>query len=520
MEQSIDMFTPEQAGADHETSEYQQTVEEDTSETLEVSQISATPETPKRDTRWRQGYHLMPATGWLNDPNGLCQFRGVYHVFHQYSPAWPSPGSLRGWGHFSSVDLVHWENHGAAIMPELPEEMSGSYSGSAAVVPGAAQDGGDLLRLYYTGNVKHPGNYDYIHAGRDTNEIMIESVDGFTFGQKQIFMTNRDYPRFCSCNVRDPKVWCEDDRWWMLLGARDRSDRGMALRYHSDNGTTWSFDGIVCSAQPFGYMWECPDYIMLDTRNYFSFCSQGMEHFSCSNGMHDVSGYIPLDAGVTAAHADTLNAKHFHLWDYGFDFYAPQTFIDDQGRVLLIGWMGVPEAPYSSAPDNLSWCHCLTVPRTLTQGPGGVIAQLPVSELEDLHGAKRLLSSDAKPVTLRQHRADIEIEGITEGRLSLDGGAAILIVTDNVLYLAFDRAEQSLGGVGAGRTMRSAQLTERMHNLRILIDSSSIEAFADDGTVVMSTRWFPRSSRMSIAWVGEVQTAVVWTLKDVMDDTY
>ena len=29
---------------------------------------------------YRLEYHLMPATGWLNDPNGLCQFKGTYHL--------------------------------------------------------------------------------------------------------------------------------------------------------------------------------------------------------------------------------------------------------------------------------------------------------------------------------------------------------------------------------------------------------------------------------------------------------
>ena len=31
--------------------------------------------------RFRQKLHLMPPTGWLNDPNGLCQFKGIYHAF-------------------------------------------------------------------------------------------------------------------------------------------------------------------------------------------------------------------------------------------------------------------------------------------------------------------------------------------------------------------------------------------------------------------------------------------------------
>ena len=43
------------------------------------------------------GFHLMPPVGWLNDPNGLCQLGGTYHVFHQYSPDWPAPDAPRGW---------------------------------------------------------------------------------------------------------------------------------------------------------------------------------------------------------------------------------------------------------------------------------------------------------------------------------------------------------------------------------------------------------------------------------------
>ena len=39
-----------------------------------------------RDGKFCQKLHLMPPTGWLNDPNGLCQFNGVYHAFFQYSP--------------------------------------------------------------------------------------------------------------------------------------------------------------------------------------------------------------------------------------------------------------------------------------------------------------------------------------------------------------------------------------------------------------------------------------------------
>ena len=51
-------------------------------------------------------YHLMPPAGWLNDPNGLCWYKGRYHVFFQYSPFTPQ-GGMKMWGHYSSPDLLH-----------------------------------------------------------------------------------------------------------------------------------------------------------------------------------------------------------------------------------------------------------------------------------------------------------------------------------------------------------------------------------------------------------------------------
>ena len=48
---------------------------------------------------FRQKLHLMPPVGWLNDPNGLCQFKGIYHAFFQYSP-FCAEGGLKMWGHY------------------------------------------------------------------------------------------------------------------------------------------------------------------------------------------------------------------------------------------------------------------------------------------------------------------------------------------------------------------------------------------------------------------------------------
>ena len=66
----------------------------------------------------RLKFHLMPKTGWLNDPNGLCQFNGTYHIYYQYTPFEPT-GELKTWGHIltemimtiSTVDVEVIRSH-------------------------------------------------------------------------------------------------------------------------------------------------------------------------------------------------------------------------------------------------------------------------------------------------------------------------------------------------------------------------------------------------------------------------
>ena len=85
--------------------------------------------------RFRQKLHLMPPTGWLNDPNGLCQFKGIYHAFFQYSP-FNATGGLKMWGHYTSRDMIEWKYEGVSLYPDQPFDCHGVYSGSAFIEDG------------------------------------------------------------------------------------------------------------------------------------------------------------------------------------------------------------------------------------------------------------------------------------------------------------------------------------------------------------------------------------------------
>ena len=84
---------------------------------------------------FREHFHLMPPVGWLNDPNGLCQFEGVYHAFFQYSP-FDAEGGVKMWGHYISDNMLDWKYQGVALYPDQPFDCHGVYSGSALVEDG------------------------------------------------------------------------------------------------------------------------------------------------------------------------------------------------------------------------------------------------------------------------------------------------------------------------------------------------------------------------------------------------
>ena len=78
----------------------------------------------------------------------------------------------------------------------------------------------EKLHLFFTGNVKIDGDYDYINEGRETSTLHVESEDGIHFGDKEEIISFEKYPEEFTCHIRDPKVWKENDRYFMVLGGR------------------------------------------------------------------------------------------------------------------------------------------------------------------------------------------------------------------------------------------------------------------------------------------------------------
>lgn len=148
------------------------------------------------DNNYRTMFHIMPPKGWLNDPNGLCYYKNMYHVFFQYSPD-NANGGDKYWGHYTSDNLVEFKFAGISVSPDTEYDKNGAYSGSAFIKD-------DELYVYYTGNVKTSGEHDIdrAYSGRTANTILIKSKDGMNFGNKKLLMNNDDYPNEYTCHVK------------------------------------------------------------------------------------------------------------------------------------------------------------------------------------------------------------------------------------------------------------------------------------------------------------------------------
>lgn len=452
--------------------------------------------------KYRLGYHLMPPVGWLNDPNGLCWFKGKYHVFFQYAP-FEVKGGLKFWGHYTSENLISWKYEGVALYPDSPCDCHGVYSGSALV-----ED--DKLHIFFTGNVKIDGDYDYINEGRETSTIHVVSEDGIHFSNKETAVSFEQYPENYTCHIRDPKVWKDKEKYRMVLGGRLKEDKGSVLFYESEDLKNWNLTGTLTTPEAFGYMWECPDYFELNGQKFLSVSPQGLkrEEYRFQNIYQ--SGYFPIKKD------GSVEIQEFREWDMGFDFYAPQTFTDGNGRRILIGWMGMPDADdeYTNLTIEEGWQHCLTVPRELLQRDGKIL-QYPVKEIEGLRRDRTILKDESGIMELcmgHEEGADLILDEI-----ELKNGCFQVMLGGMLMFRYQERTAQIEfhGNTGAGRTVRKAKV-EMLKNFRMLLDTSAVEIYLNDGETVFSTRYYPQCENLRLKISCGEFKGNIWSLNKML----
>ena len=407
----------------------------------------------------RPRYHISPEHGFLNDPNGLAQFRGKYHVFYQWLPDVVPQGNKQ-WRHCISDDLVHWTDEGSTLQPKEWYEKNGCYSGS-----GIATE--DAYFLFYTGNVRDA------EGGRETYQCVAVSDDGKSFRKKGpvIYL-----PDGYTAHFRDPKVWKKNDRWWMVVGAQTKELKGNVAIFESNDLKKWDYRGNLDTSMEWGYMCECPDVMDIEGQQFLVVSCQ--KETGCKG--------IVFSGRMDYAEAKFQLQDEGNLLDEGLDFYAPQSFVDESGRCILIGWLGAGELEYQMSQPTVEegWLHALTIPRELFI-QNGKLHQRPVKEFERIRRHERVIEAEGYTF-IDQETWSVELlaEQLSSQKISFNFGNVLKIYFDNN-NLLIQRKHWNMKGYDEVQV----EISE-LENIQVFLDQSTAEIFVNNGEKVFTFKAF------------------------------
>ncbi len=471
---------------------------------------------PVRD-RHRPIYHFMPESNWLNDPNGLIQWKGKYHLFYQYNPNGPFHGTIH-WGHAVSTDLVHWEHLPVALAPTPGgPDQDGCFSGCAV-------DDNGVATLIYTGVC----GADQLACVATSTDDQLEIWEKYP--ANPVIAAPPDHLDLVA--YRDHSVWREGDWWYQVVGAGIRDVGGAALLYRSLDLRQWEYLHPLCigdlhAIDPVwtGQMWECP-----------AFFSLGDQHVLIVSVWSEQRLYYTVAMlGTYVDHRFTPTA--IHKLDYGDHcFYAPQTLLDDQGRRLVWGWL--QEDRSADAQRAAGWSGVMSLPRELTLGADGRVVSRPVAELESLrathmcwsdlevvpesHGLLPDVQGKALEIKLTIDPETAESVGISLCRAPDDSEATNICYDVRRSEIVVDRTRSSLDAT----TLRDDQAMPCRPDkhgtitLHILLDHSVVEIFTHEG-MSLTSRIYPTrpdSLGVDLHAVGGramVESLDIWTLRSI-----
>lgn len=450
-------------------------------------------------------YHFVPPSNWMNDPNGVIQWQGQYHLFYQYNPLKADFGAMY-WGHAVSKDLIHWNDLPIALSPtpNSPDER-GCWSGCAV-------NNGGVPSILYTGVRGVRYEYQTLCLATSNDQLLVWEK----YLQNPVLS---EIPAVSKQNYdfRDPYVWHEGDSWYLIVASRIVGVGGAVFLYRSYDLINWEYQHILLagSAGKTGSVWECPSFFRLDDKWVLLVAGKGggipftVFYFI---GEYTDQKFTPESEGVL---------------DYGY-FYAPYTMHDDKNRRLLWGWLR--EGRNAESHIAAGWAGVHAVPRELSIR-GGQIQMEPVRELTSIRGQK----TDFANIQLSGEDVVLDATG-----LALDIVAEFMPseVVGVALACSPDGTEQTRISYNP-RTQRLTVNRERASlnpgseifpneaphelapneplQLRILLDGSVLEVIANGRTSLCSRIYPSREDSQGLRLFGQglLKTMSVWEMQSI-----
>jgi beta-fructofuranosidase len=442
----------------------------------------------------RPVFHFLPPMNWMNDPNGLIQWQGTYHLFYQHYPLAAKWGPMH-WGHAVSQDLVHWEHKPIAMEPTPGgPDAEGVWSGCAV-------NNNGVPTMIYSGNsaVGQRACLAFSHDDLQTLE---------KYPAKPVIP---DWPAgYDVYQYRDHCVWHDGQQWNQLIGSGIQEKGGTIFLYQSPDLLHWQLVGPILQgdmdmSNPMwsGRMWECPDLIPLGDKHILVISA-----YSPLPG--ELEGYTGYFLGKFAD--GKFHPESYHKMDLGErEFYAPQSFVNEAGERIQFGWLG--EARREDACLEAGWAGVMSLPRLLSLRPDRRLGMAPHPAMDGL----RVAGSSCGALQVTSGQQDLDLNGkalelhavigasSTAKRCGLkvfaapDGSEETAIVFEpEKRTLKVERLHSSLDGRCAF-TSRGGEValdSGEDLDLRIYLDHSIVEIYIN-GRQALSCRAYPTQAEAS-----------------------
>ncbi|HEY5368883.1 MAG TPA: glycoside hydrolase family 32 protein [Hanamia sp.] len=452
---------------------------------------------PTYNEQYRPQIHFSPKAHWMNDPNGMVYYKGVYHLFFQYYPGGTVWGPMH-WGHATSKDLIHWQQQPIAL---YPDSLGYIFSGSAVVdknnTTSFDKNGEVPLVAIYT---SHDPVSEKAHQNNYQNQCLAYSIDNGKTWKKYEHNPVLKNPGIT--DFRDPKVmwYAPGKKWIMTLATKDR-----VTFYSSADLKKWEKESEFGEdAGAHGGVWECPDLFALKN-------NKGKKIWVL---IVNINPGGPNDGSATQYFLGNFDGKKFVAYskatkwlDYGPDEYAGVTWNNTGSRKIFLGWMS--NWLYANVVPTIKWRNAMTIPRELKLkqiGENIFVVSRPVKELNTIQ--ERPIVADnilvTKSFNIAQKAKGIKFPCCLN--ISMDTLKDFSLILSNdlgeQLKIGYDhnRHQYYIDRAKSGKIDFQKDFAERhtaprftenpKMNISLVIDVSSVELFADDGLTVMTEIFF------------------------------
>lgn len=415
----------------------------------------------------RPKIHFTAPQNWINDPNGLVYFNGEYHLFYQHFPYTCEWGTMH-WGHATTKDFIHFNHLPIALYPSKDFDRNGCFSGSALIYQ-------NKLYFYYTAIRYAKENPDFIHVQYHDDDLiasqaLVISEDGYHFDNKnqkfKVIDVIEDKQIGDTRHTRDPKVWQgKNGHIYMIVGSKIEGETdydGEVLFYESKDGLHFTYKNRF-SDPTIGNMWECPDLFEINGQYFLIFSP---EHIN--QPPQPVSNAVIMPVSFDEETCTLQKQGDFIYLDEGLDFYAPQTFLDQNNNRTMIGWLRMREPV-----NNENWVGMHTMPRILKVKDHKIY--------QEVHPLVK--SHFTKPASKVDYQHPFLMQITLKENDCLNFGNFILTIKDDCLYA--DRSKVSIVKEKVCNHNQTFPLNGD-YDLEIYYDAHVFEIFIHGGKKVFS----------------------------------